>query len=134
MNFLLLLDRIMFTQRYWKSRELTNSDTMICRFLPKELSSALLEYLTYIKPMEAHFLFFLGHDQGKEICLTFIWTKRGKRMSAEEIRRTFQSTMINFGVEINLSSYRFFYYSFHCCFCFCICLSQFLLLLSLFIS
>lgn len=99
----------MIMQEYCKTRHITGKETKICRYLPTKVSLILLGYLSAVRPLETA-LACLGEEEGKQAEINgskgFLFTKRGIRMTAEQIRLAFANCLKEFKINLNISGYR----------------------------
>lgn len=108
----------MLMQEYCKTRNLTGRETKICRYLPPDLSKLLLAYLALVRPLEMSLALLQAPDEERPLIQrdsqVFLFTIRGKRMTAEQIRAAFCKTMAKYKIDINISGYRLvlFYFFF----------------------
>jgi len=105
-----LLGTVMILQAYNKSRNLTGVEAAICRFLPVDLAHLLARYLCYVRPVQASFATVLAPlDKKEEIayfCRTYLFVKRGKRMTDSDIRDAFTQTLGAKGLALSFSGNR----------------------------
>ena len=83
----------------------------MARFLPRDVGTILMVYLSVVRPIEIAFLRFLEKDEQVREQKTadyqhFVFCLNGRRMSSDQICYSFESTMAKFGIPIGVSQYR----------------------------
>ena len=96
----------MLYQRYSKTQNLTRRRSAILRFLPKPLSRQLVGYLSLVKPLESIFVAQIFGTQAGIDCRHYLFWKKGKRLSQDQLYNLFPRVLASLKVNINLSSYR----------------------------
>lgn len=90
--------------------EYLNGSSIVCRFLPKDLAILVTQYLSYIRPLEILFSQTLyGTDATKDYN-SYLFMKKGKRMNADDIRNSFKSEMLHYGLELTISGWRYCFF------------------------
>lgn len=119
-NVYIMWDTIALIADYNKTQALTQRDSSIARFLPKEIASLLLTYLSIVKPFQGYFNAvhcFLNnysfaasivHGQAVgDLCGRYIWVRKSRVLSGQDYGISFNSCMIKtFGIDLGIALYR----------------------------
>ena len=99
-------------QTYHKSRNITNTEANIPRYLDTNIHNLLLIYLVYIRPLEIYWCQIIEPDEAelpnrKQNYFYFLFVKFGRAYTDEEIRNTVKGVFIKYlNKAITFQDYR----------------------------
>jgi hypothetical protein len=91
--------------RYTKQRKYTSDNSVVVKYLPRELALIVATVILHVKPVEAEFCKIVYRTCPKQT-LSFVYTIKGIPVEPESMSTILSRTLNEFGLNICLSELR----------------------------
>ncbi len=91
--------------RYKKQRKYTSDNSVVVKYLPRELAFIFATVILHVKPVEAEFCKSVYQTCHKQT-MSFVYTINGLPVEPESMSTILSNTLNDFGLQIRLSDLR----------------------------